>query len=250
MTGAAGKVWLFAPPPGAPANIQDALDRWARENRIDPRRACDGVEVDPLDQVIRYVELTDPHAPGAWCNGPDGVWRRRVTTPLLVEPPAELRRPPIGHAAPPQPTEAVTLSAALGQHVERQRQAMARAAVDWSTYARTCDPDRQLDGLGDLALFLGGSEDSFTGKLLALIAKAQSTPANMAALEQGFPREVTAWRAWMQMSPSPTAAELCAILTLATAQARRLAADYEAQGAEIMEGDGAAASPMPDGAER
>lgn len=219
MTEAAGKVWLFAPPPGAPANLRDALDRWARENRIDPRRACDGVEVDPLDQVIRYVELTDPHAPGAWRNGPDGVWRRRVTTLLLVEPSAELRRPPIGRASPPQPTEAVTLSAALNQHVERQRQAVARAAVDWSTYARTCDPDRQLDGLGDLALFLGGSwsdtpgGSSFTGELLKLIVKAQSTPDRLAALEAGFPREVRAWRVWMWMSPTPTAAELCATLT-------------------------------------
>lgn len=88
-------------------------------------------------------------------------------------------------------------------------------AYDWTRYERTCAPDRQLDGLGDLALFLGGSEDSFTGKLLALIAKAQSTPANLAGLERGFPREVTAWRVWRSMGdPTPTAADLCAALTL------------------------------------
>lgn len=64
--------------------------------------------------------------------------------------------------------------------------------------------DRPADATGDLAVFLGGSEDSFTGKLLELIAKAQSTPENIGRLELAFPREVTAWKVWGSMSPAPT----------------------------------------------
>ena len=73
-------------------------------------------------------------------------------------------------------------------------------ASDWD--------DRQMWGTGDLAVFLGGSEDSFTGLLLVLITKAQATPANMSRLELAFPREVTAWRTWQSMSPCPTFREL------------------------------------------
>jgi len=47
--------------------------------------------------------------------------------------------------------------------------------------------DRQMWGLGDLALFLGGSEDSFTGLLLVLITKAQATPENYGRLKLAFP---------------------------------------------------------------
>jgi hypothetical protein len=68
--------------------------------------------------------------------------------------------------------------------------------------------DMQLYGTGDLARFLGGSEDSFTGLLLVLITKAQSTPANFSRLELAFPREVAAWKMWNSMSPVPTAREL------------------------------------------
>jgi hypothetical protein len=68
--------------------------------------------------------------------------------------------------------------------------------------------DMQLYGTGDLARFLGGSEDSFTGLLLVLIAKAQSTPENMGRLELAFPREVTAWKMWQSMSPVPTSRQL------------------------------------------
>lgn len=75
--------------------------------------------------------------------------------------------------------------------------------------ARTAEwDDLQLWGTGDLARFLGGSEDSFTGLLLVLIAKAQSTPANFSRLELAFPREVAAWKMWQSMSPVPTIREL------------------------------------------
>lgn len=99
------------------------------------------------------------------------------------------------------------------------------AAFDWERYKRTCDPDRQLDGLGDLCLFLGGTwadpgKGSFIGELLKLIAKAD--PERLARLAAGFPREVRAWQVWMPMSPSPTAAELCEVLTRADANRRVL----------------------------
>lgn len=92
---------------------------------------------------------------------------------------------------------------------------------DWDRYERTIDPDAALSGLGDLCAFLGGSwEDtpgsgSITALILHLIVKAQATPAKFAAVERAFPREVTAWRAWMRLStrPGPTARQLHAALT-------------------------------------
>jgi hypothetical protein len=74
--------------------------------------------------------------------------------------------------------------------------------------------DRQLWGTGDLAVFLGGSEDSFTGLLLVLITKAQSTPANFSRLSLAFPREVSAWMVWNAMSPVPTSSELRSALEM------------------------------------
>jgi hypothetical protein len=68
--------------------------------------------------------------------------------------------------------------------------------------------DRQMFGTGDLAVFLGGSEDSFTGLLVVLITKAQATPENFSRLELAFPREVAAWKMWQSMSPTPTFREL------------------------------------------
>lgn len=53
----------------------------------------------------------------------------------------------------------------------------------------------------DLVLFLGGSPDSFTGKLLELIAKAD--PGNRERLRAGFPREVAAWEEWQAHAPLP-----------------------------------------------
>jgi hypothetical protein len=93
----------------------------------------------------------------------------------------------------------------------------------WARYARTCDPDRLLSGLGDLCYFLGGEwgsdgggDASFTAHLLKLIVKAQATPERFAALERAFPREVLAWRVWMNTDQMPTAAGLCAALTALT----------------------------------
>lgn len=75
--------------------------------------------------------------------------------------------------------------------------------------------DEPMSGLGDLALYLGGSENSFTGELLKLIVKAQATPSNMQRLAIAFPIEVQTWQAWMDMhveGRAPTAAELTAQL--------------------------------------
>jgi len=71
--------------------------------------------------------------------------------------------------------------------------------------------DFPLYGTGDLARFLGGSEDSFTGLLLVLIAKAD--PGNLARLRTGFPGAVQAWETWNDMSPCPTPRELLEALT-------------------------------------
>jgi hypothetical protein len=70
--------------------------------------------------------------------------------------------------------------------------------------------DEPMHGIGDLALALGGSEDSFTGKLLLLIAKAD--PDNRERLRMGFPRAVRAWETWMASSPALTAAELLIVI--------------------------------------
>lgn len=59
---------------------------------------------------------------------------------------------------------------------------------------------------GDLCLFLGGSNGSFTGMLLYLTAKAD--PGNLARLREGFPREVRAWEIWHTTDPAITAEEL------------------------------------------
>jgi len=61
----------------------------------------------------------------------------------------------------------------------------------------------------DLVLYLGGSPGSFTGMLLTLAAKAD--PRNLALLRGAFPRQVTAWEAWVRHSPA-TWGELDAIL--------------------------------------
>lgn len=90
---------------------------------------------------------------------------------------------------------------------------------DWERYTRTIDPGAQIDGLGDLCAFLGGTwsespeSESITAKVLKLIVKAQATPDKFARICRAFPREAAAWRAWMSMvDHSPTAAELYAEL--------------------------------------
>lgn len=88
----------------------------------------------------------------------------------------------------------------------------------WERYERTIDPDAQIDGTGDLCQFLGGTwskspeSESITAKILKLIEKAQATPERFEPIARAFPREVTAWRTWMSMSPAPTARELYAEL--------------------------------------
>lgn len=57
-----------------------------------------------------------------------------------------------------------------------------------------------------LALFLGGSEDSFTGLLLVLFQKAD--PGNLTRLKKGFPEIHEAWETWNAMSPAPTFRQL------------------------------------------
>jgi hypothetical protein len=68
--------------------------------------------------------------------------------------------------------------------------------------------DRTVDATGDLAELLGGSEHSFIGEVLVLIAKAQSTPGHLARLESAFPFEARAYRTWMAMEVPPTFREL------------------------------------------
>lgn len=73
-----------------------------------------------------------------------------------------------------------------------------------------------MDGIGDLAVFLGASPDgwkqSFVGLLLQLIVKAQATPEKMMRIAISFPQEVHVWLTWMRTSPTPTADQLRAIL--------------------------------------
>jgi hypothetical protein len=82
--------------------------------------------------------------------------------------------------------------------------------ADTARWARSGEPGgtEPMHGLGDLALCLGGSENSFTGDLLKLIVKAQATPLNLARLRLAFPREVWAWELWMLTSPPPTGDEM------------------------------------------
>lgn len=58
---------------------------------------------------------------------------------------------------------------------------------------------RRADSWRGLCLFLDGSTDSFTGKLLELIAKAD--PGNRARLRAEFPRHVAAWETWIALAP-------------------------------------------------
>ncbi|MFI7608881.1 hypothetical protein ACIBTV_27725 [Micromonospora sp. NPDC049366] len=165
-----------------------AMIEWARQNGLDPARIiADSIVVDDAARVIRYQEYVDEGAPGAWQPGQNSARRRPASAPLLVDPPPAVFGEPAPRYAPP-------------------------ASYDWGRYDRTCAPDRQLDGLGDLALFLGGSENSFTGDLLKLLAKAQSTPERLRPLAFAFPREATAWLVWQRTQPIPLAAELCGAL--------------------------------------
>lgn len=57
-----------------------------------------------------------------------------------------------------------------------------------------------------LAVILGGSEASFTGRMLELCSHAD--PGNLARLKTMWPHLVLAWQAWVSCDPAPTPAEL------------------------------------------
>jgi hypothetical protein len=71
--------------------------------------------------------------------------------------------------------------------------------------------DEDLTDLGSLAIFLGGSHDSWTGDFLRLVAK--SDPEHRARLREAFPLLVNAWEVWMLML-RPTVGRLTAELQL------------------------------------
>lgn len=103
---------------------------------------------------------------------------------------------------------------------------------DWSAYPhRACLPDEPLADISDLCRFLGGDTTSFTGDLLALIAKARFDPENLNRLVRGFPRHVCAWVMWSNMSAAAplTAGDLKALLELAH-NPRKGNADVRAHG--------------------
>jgi hypothetical protein len=56
--------------------------------------------------------------------------------------------------------------------------------------------DRPVLHVGDLALVLGGSDDSWTGDFLRLVAK--SDPGHRGRLRAAFPLEVRLWERWMR----------------------------------------------------
>lgn len=76
-----------------------------------------------------------------------------------------------------------------------------------------------VDHWGQLCTALGGSEDSFTGQLLALMNKAD--PGNRARLQRAYPREYAALQ-WWKEAPSPRTVRqlrdhLAELITAATA---------------------------------
>jgi hypothetical protein len=80
------------------------------------------------------------------------------------------------------------------------------------------EPNAHVSMLGDLALFLRGSDDSFTGDLLRLIAKAD--PGNRSCLRNAFPEAVAAYQAWQSCTETPTAAELRSVIDVRARDAR------------------------------
>jgi hypothetical protein len=72
--------------------------------------------------------------------------------------------------------------------------------------------DRRVLTYLDLALFLDDSDTSYTGDLLALIAKAD--PGNRGRLARVYPAEVLAWSIWVEID-EPTAAALLGLMVLA-----------------------------------
>lgn len=69
--------------------------------------------------------------------------------------------------------------------------------------------DQRLYSTDELAVFLGGSADSWTGLFLRLVGK--SDPEHRSRLAEGFPGHVRAWEMW-QALPEPTVGALTAAL--------------------------------------
>lgn len=80
----------------------------------------------------------------------------------------------------------------------------------WTPSTRTaCPDDYPLSGLGDLAIFFGGSDDSWTGLFLRLVAK--SDHEHRERLREAFPLLVVGWEVWMRQT-SPTVGSLATAL--------------------------------------
>lgn len=73
--------------------------------------------------------------------------------------------------------------------------------------------DTPVTTFHDLALFLGGSRDSWTGDLLRLIAK--SDPEHRDALREAFPVHVAVWTRWNASAPPQTVAQMTEVATAA-----------------------------------
>ncbi len=71
--------------------------------------------------------------------------------------------------------------------------------------------DHPLDGLGDVARALGGTDTSWTMYLLELLAKSDTQ--RLATLALAVPWHVHAYRWWRAATPTPTAGELLAEMT-------------------------------------
>lgn len=90
-----------------------------------------------------------------------------------------------------------------------------RSTLAAKCYGRCMTPpnswpeDYKVESWNDLCIFLGGSDDSFTGQLLLLVAKAD--PGNRAKLRSVYPREVAAWEVWGR-NPYETHAELTRLI--------------------------------------
>jgi hypothetical protein len=69
---------------------------------------------------------------------------------------------------------------------------------------------KTIDSYSDLAEALGGSPDSYIGRLLLILPKAD--PENLARLSAMYPRLIAGWRRWMAGPHPMTTTELGAYL--------------------------------------
>jgi hypothetical protein len=108
----------------------------------------------------------------------------------------------------PAQTGGVTRPAGTRLHGSRCRPYLA--GVDTINPNRMPD-DEDLTDLSSLAVFFGGSGDSWTGDFLRLVAK--SDPEHRARLREAFPLLVNGWEAWMLLA-HPTVGALTTELQL------------------------------------